>query len=64
VTSAEERIGSAARQIYPEEMASNINGASLLIIPESGHLSPLEQPTHVTQALIDLLRIPVGGDDN
>lgn len=47
-----------------EEMASNINGARLLIIPESGHLSPLEQPTHVTQALIDLLRIPVGGDDN
>jgi pimeloyl-ACP methyl ester carboxylesterase len=47
-----------------EEMASNINGARLLIIPESGHLSPLEQPTHVTQALIDLLRIPVSGDDN
>jgi hypothetical protein len=30
--------------------------------PESGHLSPLEQPTDVTQALIDLLRIPVGDD--
>jgi pimeloyl-ACP methyl ester carboxylesterase len=47
-----------------EEMASNINGAKLLIIPDSGHLSPLEQPTHVTQAIIELLRIPVGGDDN
>ena len=45
------------------EMASGINGARLVIIPESGHLSPLEQPTDVTQALIDLLRIPVGGDD-
>ena len=37
--------------------------ARLLIIPQSGHLSPLEQPTDVTQALIDLLRIPVDGND-
>jgi pimeloyl-ACP methyl ester carboxylesterase len=46
-----------------EEMASGIRGARLLIIPESGHLSPLEQPTAVTQGLIDLLRIRVAADD-
>ena len=49
--------------VLAEEMASGINGARLLIIPQSGHLSPLEQPTDVTQALIDLLRIPVDGND-
>ena len=49
--------------VLAEEIAHGINGARLLVIPGSGHLSPLEQPTDVTQALIDLLRIPVDGDD-
>jgi pimeloyl-ACP methyl ester carboxylesterase len=46
------------------EMANGISGARLVIVPESGHLSPLEQPTAVTQALIDLLRTPMAPGDN
>jgi pimeloyl-ACP methyl ester carboxylesterase len=46
-----------------KEIASGIRGARLLIISQSGHLSPLEQPTAVTQGLIDLLRIRVAADD-
>jgi pimeloyl-ACP methyl ester carboxylesterase len=46
-----------------EEMASGIDGARLVIIPQSGHLSPLEQPTDVTRALTELLRVAVAGDD-
>jgi pimeloyl-ACP methyl ester carboxylesterase len=33
------------------EMAEMIEWASLVIVPESGHLSSLEQPERVTQAL-------------
>jgi pimeloyl-ACP methyl ester carboxylesterase len=33
------------------EMAETIEWASLVIVPESGHLSSLEQPERVTQAL-------------
>ena len=46
-----------------EEMASGIDGARLVIIPQSGHLSPLEQPTDVTRALTELLRVTVAGDE-
>jgi pimeloyl-ACP methyl ester carboxylesterase len=46
------------------EMANGISGARLLIVPESGHLSPLEQPTAVTQALIDRLGTPMAPGDN
>jgi len=42
-----------------EEMASSIKGARLVVVPGSGHLSPLERPEAVTQALIALLRSPV-----
>jgi pimeloyl-ACP methyl ester carboxylesterase len=45
-------------------MANGISGARLLIVPESGHLSPLEQPTAVTQALIDRLGTPMAPGDN
>ena len=41
-----------------EEMASSIQGARLVVVPESGHLSPLERPEAVTQALIALLTSP------
>jgi pimeloyl-ACP methyl ester carboxylesterase len=41
-----------------EEMASGISGARLLVVPRSGHLSPLEQPEAITQGLVDLLKIP------
>ena len=37
------------------EIASGIGAARLVTIPECGHLSPLEQPHHVTRALIDWL---------
>jgi pimeloyl-ACP methyl ester carboxylesterase len=42
-----------------EEMARGIDSAQLVVIPEAGHLSPLEQPAHVAQALTDLLQTPV-----
>jgi pimeloyl-ACP methyl ester carboxylesterase len=34
-------------------MSAGIAGSRLAIIPESGHLSTLEQPGRVTAALID-----------
>ncbi len=34
-----------------EEMAAGIAGARLVIVPQSGHLSPLEQPAAVTAAM-------------
>jgi pimeloyl-ACP methyl ester carboxylesterase len=38
-----------------EEIASGIPGAELVIVPDSGHLSALEQPEIVNRALIDWL---------
>jgi len=35
------------------EIANGIAAARLVTIPESGHLSPLERPQHVTRALTD-----------
>jgi pimeloyl-ACP methyl ester carboxylesterase len=35
------------------EIASGIAGARLVTVPESGHLSTLEQPEHVTRALVE-----------
>jgi pimeloyl-ACP methyl ester carboxylesterase len=35
-----------------EEMAAGIRGARLVVVPECGHLSTLERPEAVTQALI------------
>jgi len=37
------------------EIASGIPGARLVTVPESGHLSPLEQPALVTRALAEWL---------
>ncbi len=37
------------------EIANGIQGARLITVPESGHLSPLEQPQFVTQALSEWL---------
>lgn len=39
-----------------EEMAAGIPGARLVTVPECGHLSSLEQPDEVTQALSEWLR--------
>ncbi len=35
-----------------EEIAAGISGARLVLVPESGHLSTLEQPRAVTKALV------------
>jgi pimeloyl-ACP methyl ester carboxylesterase len=37
------------------EIAGGISGARLVTVPESGHLSALEQPLAVTRALLELL---------
>jgi pimeloyl-ACP methyl ester carboxylesterase len=38
------------------EMANGIRGARLVIVPESGHLSTLEQPQAVTDALVEWMK--------
>ena len=52
-------VGDGDEATPPElarEIAAGIPGARLVIIPESGHLSTLEQPAAVTAALIEWLR--------
>jgi pimeloyl-ACP methyl ester carboxylesterase len=39
-----------------QEIAAGISGAQLAVIPNSGHLSTLEQPGPVTQALVEWMR--------
>jgi pimeloyl-ACP methyl ester carboxylesterase len=39
-------------------MATGIVGAQLFVVPHCGHLSPLERPEAVTQALLGLLGVP------
>jgi pimeloyl-ACP methyl ester carboxylesterase len=39
-----------------QEIANGIPGARLVIIPECGHMSAVEQPARVTEALLGLLR--------
>ena len=49
-------VGDADTLTPPEratEMAEGINGARLVLVPDCGHLSTLEQPEHVTQALVE-----------
>jgi pimeloyl-ACP methyl ester carboxylesterase len=38
------------------EMANGIRGSRLVIVPESGHLSTIEQPQAVTKALVDWMQ--------
>lgn len=40
---------------HAEEMANGIPGARLVTIPDSGHLSTLEQPAAVTKALMEFM---------
>jgi len=36
-----------------QEMAAAISGARLVVVPDCGHLSTLERPQAVTQALVN-----------
>jgi pimeloyl-ACP methyl ester carboxylesterase len=51
-------VGADDRLTTPEharEITDHVPGARLLVIPECGHLSTLEQPAAVTQALVGWL---------
>jgi pimeloyl-ACP methyl ester carboxylesterase len=39
-----------------QEMASGIRGARLIVVPDSGHLSTIEQPQIVTEALVEWMK--------
>jgi pimeloyl-ACP methyl ester carboxylesterase len=52
-------VGEGDEATPPElarEIAAGIPGSRLVMIPDSGHLSTLEQPAAVTKALVDWLR--------
>lgn len=52
-------VGDGDEATPPElarEIAAGIPGSRLVTIPDSGHLSTLEQPAAVTKALVDWLR--------
>jgi pimeloyl-ACP methyl ester carboxylesterase len=52
-------VGEGDEATPPElarEMAAGIAGSRLVIIPDSGHLSTLEQPQAVTAALVEWMR--------
>ena len=52
-------VGEGDEATPPElarEIAAGIAGSHLVVIPDSGHLSTLEQPQAVTAALVDWLR--------
>lgn len=39
-----------------EEMAARIRGARLVLVDDCGHMSPMEQPAAVAQAMVDWLK--------
>lgn len=41
---------------HAREMADRIRGARLVVVPGCGHMSPMEQPDALAQALGDWLR--------
>lgn len=43
------------REIH-EELAQAIDGAKLVVVPDCGHLAPLERPADVAAALVELLQ--------
>jgi len=52
-------VGDEDQPTPPElarEMAAGIAGSRLVVVPDSGHLSTLEQPQAVTAALVEWLR--------
>ena len=42
--------------VLAHEMAAGIRGARLVVVPECGHLSTMERPQAVTQALLEWMR--------
>ncbi|MBD3872791.1 MAG: alpha/beta hydrolase, partial [Acidobacteria bacterium] len=40
---------------YSKEIASALPKSSMVVVPESGHLSSLEQPEAVTEAMMNFL---------
>ena len=38
---------------HSQEIALAVRGASLKVVPDCGHLSPIEQPGRVSEALAD-----------
>jgi pimeloyl-ACP methyl ester carboxylesterase len=52
-------VGDADRATPPDraqEIAAGIRGATLVVVPHSGHMTSLEQPEAVTAALVDWMR--------
>lgn len=41
---------------HAEEMANKIPGAKLVMVEQSGHLAPLEQPRAVADAMVEWLK--------
>jgi pimeloyl-ACP methyl ester carboxylesterase len=41
-----------------QEIAAGISQSKLIVVPDSGHLTPLEQPQLITEALITLVNAP------
>ena len=41
---------------YSQEIASAVRGAKLQVLPDCGHLSPIEQPAQVSEALVGWIR--------
>ncbi|HET7382845.1 MAG TPA: alpha/beta fold hydrolase, partial [Pseudolabrys sp.] len=53
-------VGESDEATPPElarEIAAGIRGSRLVVIPDSGHLSTLEQPAAVTKALVEWLKL-------
>ena len=52
-------VGDGDEATPPElarEMAAGIPGSQLVVVPECGHLSTLEQPQAVTKALVEWMQ--------
>jgi pimeloyl-ACP methyl ester carboxylesterase len=52
-------VGEGDEAAPPElsrEIATGIRGSRLVVVPDSGHLSTLEQPAMVTKALVEWLK--------
>ncbi len=46
---------SSPRPSAPQEIVNGIADARLVVVPQSGHSTPLEQPAFVTRELVEFL---------